>query len=339
MSSARKLARPLNDALARLLGVRFARVRYRDAIRYHARHEREALESLEILATANSSDLTPANRRRADEYATAVLGGREYAPWLYVHTAMAGEFREGWIPDNFFGRVVVPLLNRRLGVITAVKTLSARVLQSDALPDIAYHVDGIFYARDFSVIDRAALSDIAMSAGSHVFVKADGSMQGNDVTRVASRELSDLDFGKIVDCVVQTAVEQHPFFEKIISEPVATLRITTVRNPHGVVEVRAAFVRLGRRGSERIGDTSVCVSVVGSDGTLDDFGYYHWKRLDRHPDTGAPFARARIPEYAAAVATLPRAACQSASSQHHRLGYDDRERWLGEALRMERRPL
>jgi hypothetical protein len=69
------------------------------------------------------------------------------------------------------------------------------------------------------------------------------------------------------------------------------------------VELRAAFLRLGRRGSERIGDTSVCVSVVDADGTLDDFGYYHWKRLDRHPDTGAAFARARIPEYATAVET------------------------------------
>ena len=301
MGSARKFARPLNDALARLVGVRFARVRYGDPIRYHARHEREALEALEILATENSRELSPANRRRADEYAEAVFGGRKYAPWLHVYTAMAGEFRDGWIPDNFFGHVVVPLLNQRLGPLTAIKTLSARVLQSDALPDIAYHVDGSFYARDFSVIDRNALNDIALSAGAHVFVKADRSMQGKDVTRVASRELRDLDFRKIGDCVIQSAVAQHPFFEKIVSEPVATLRITTVRNLQGVVEVRAAFLRLGRRGSERIGDTSVCVSVIDGDGTLDDFGYYHWKRFDRHPDTGASFARARIPEYRAAV--------------------------------------
>ena len=303
MSAIDKITQPLNRVMSRLLGVRLARVGYHDPIRYHKRHEEEAREALGIVESNNSSKLAPIDRRRADEYAKGVLGGREYAPWLYVYAAMAGEFRDGWIPDNFFGAVVVPRINKGLGPVTGLKTLSARILQSDAIPDIAYHVDGVFYGKDFSVIDRQMLSEIAMSAGTHVFVKADGSAQGKGVRKVASRDLRDIDFSEIGDCVIQAPVEQHAFFENIISGPIATLRITTVKNSLGRVEVRAAFLRLGRRGSDRIGDTSVCVSVVDSGGRLDAFGYYHWHRLETHPDTGASFAGARIPEYAKAVQT------------------------------------
>lgn len=303
MNAMEKIVRPINRLTSRLLGVKLAPVYYNDPALYHRRHEKDALEALEILETSNSSKLSATHKRRADEYAMAVFGGREYAPWLYVYAAMAGDFRNGWIPDNFFGEIVAPTVNKRLGYVTSLKTLSARILQSDAIPDIAYHLHGVLYGRDFSVIDRESLSDIAMRTGAHVFVKADHSSEGKGVVKVASRDLRDVDFSKIGDSVIQSAVEQHPFFESIISGPVATLRITTVKNPLGVVELRAAFVRIGRRGLERIGETSVCVSVIDDDGTLDAFGYYHWRRLEAHPDTGAAFGGTRIPEFANAVAT------------------------------------
>jgi len=303
MSAIEKIARPVNRVMSRFLGVRLAHVGYSDPVRYHKRHENEALEALAILESANSSKLSAINKKRADEYAIRVLGGREYAPWLYVYAAMAGDFRNGWIPDNFFGAVVVPRVNKRLGPLTGLKTLSVRILQTDAIPDIAYVVDGVFYGKDFSVIDRDSLSDIAVNAGTHVFVKADRSAQGKGVVKVASRDLRDVDFGKIGDCVIQSAVDQHEFFENIIPGPIATLRITTVKNALGAVEVRAAFLRLGRRGADRIGDTSVCVSVIDTDGRLDAVGYYHWHRLAAHPDTGASFGGALVPEFAKAVAT------------------------------------
>lgn len=301
MAAIATIARPFNRAMSRLLGLRLERVRYRDPIRYDKRHRDEALEALGILDTANSRKLAAIHKRRADEYAVEVLGERAYAPWLYVYAAMAGDFREGWIPDNFFGRVVVPKVSKELGYVTGLKTLSAQILQSDAIPDLAYHIDGVFYARDFSVIDRAALSDLAITSGAHVFVKADRSYQGRGVVKVASRAVTDTDFKTIGDCVIQSAVEQHAFFENILSGPIATLRITTVKTPAGMIEPRASFVRIGRRGSDRIGDTSVCVSVVDTDGRLDEVGYYHWHRLDKHPDSGVSFGGTCIPEFAKAV--------------------------------------
>jgi len=289
--------------MSRFLGLRLARAGYNDPARYHERHEKEALEALAILERANAGRLRATDKKSADDYARTVFGGRRYAPWLYVYAAMAGSFREGWIPDNFFGEIVVPTVNKRLSSVTGLKTLATRILQTDAIPDIAYCIDGIFYGRDFSVMSRETLSDLANASGTWVFVKADRSAQGKGVARVASRDLRHFDFTSIGDCVIQSGVEQHEFFEKVVSGPVATLRITTVKNTFGAVEPRASFMRFGRRGADRIGETSVCVSVVDSDGRLDDRGYYHWHPHTVHPDTGAAFAGAHVPEYANALRT------------------------------------
>jgi hypothetical protein len=48
------------------------------------------------------------------------------------------------MPDNFFGRMVCPRVNKSLTVVTGYKTLSNVVLKTEALPDVGYYIDGIF---------------------------------------------------------------------------------------------------------------------------------------------------------------------------------------------------
>jgi len=62
-------------------------------------------------------------RSTIDDYALEILGSKMYAPWLYVYTAYNQEFKEGWIPDNYFGYIVAPIVNKGLGSLAATKTL------------------------------------------------------------------------------------------------------------------------------------------------------------------------------------------------------------------------
>jgi hypothetical protein len=76
--------------------------------------------------------------KACDEYAGDVLGWRGYAPWLRVYAAVAGEFTEGWIPDNYYGKIVLPAVQGPYGEVSKLKPLSRRLLQSDLLADVAY---------------------------------------------------------------------------------------------------------------------------------------------------------------------------------------------------------
>src|SRR5690348_5528889 len=44
----------------------------------------------------------------ANAYSRDVFGSIKYAPWLRVYAAISGGFKEGWIPDNYYGIVVDP---------------------------------------------------------------------------------------------------------------------------------------------------------------------------------------------------------------------------------------
>ena len=81
-------------------------VRSLGASPYDYRHRKEALRAVATIEKFNNTRLTRAVQKRADDYAVQVLGAKAYAPWLYVYSLVSGTFKEGWIPDNFFGRSV-----------------------------------------------------------------------------------------------------------------------------------------------------------------------------------------------------------------------------------------
>jgi hypothetical protein len=124
----------------------------------------------------NSQKLTPKLRKLADDYSVEVFGSKRFAPWLYVYSAFRGEFKEGWIPHNFYIKTVCPRINsQELRHVTDYKSFSNVVFKTEALPDIAYYIDGIFYNRELSVIGISALREQIFSSQKEVFVKKDNS--------------------------------------------------------------------------------------------------------------------------------------------------------------------
>lgn len=297
----------LNDFLQRVTGVRIVR---ESAMRqwgvYQRRDASEVInakyrKSLSNIKTFHGKTLTAALRRQADDYARDVLGGLEFAPSLHFYAAMQGRFREGWMPENFYHLVVVPHISGGFADIARKKSFSNRLMRTSALPDIAYHIGGFFYDRDYLRIDRGALTALARPHGA-VFVKDDHSARGEKVRKVAAEALTDFSFGD--DCVIQRPIRQHPFFDEFVAGSVATLRITTVKAPSGAVEMREAAIRFGRSGAEWLtAGENVAVQIVDAAGTLDLLGYTSdWQGWKAHPDTGTVFGGRRMPSFAQAVA-------------------------------------
>jgi hypothetical protein len=270
---------------------------------YDDAHKHEAMNAVRVIETHNGQSLSREIRKTADDYAADVFGSKRYAPWLYVYALVRGKFYEGWIPDNYFGRVVTPQVNKELVAITGFKSFSNRVLRTDAMPDIAYFIDGVLYDQDMSAINIHQLRQIVDREDDQVFVKKDHTGRGAGVMKLASQELTEDSFGKIGNCVMQALIKQHPFFDEIITGSVATTRITTVKELDGRIGLRAAYLRLGRKDTPWVqSDNSVRVAIVDQNGELDGFGYTQdWRRSSTHPDSGTSFANRRIPNFKEAV--------------------------------------
>jgi Sugar-transfer associated ATP-grasp len=297
----------LNDWLTRTLGVRIVRARHLEALglmksrQAMKRFRDEALAAVRCMERFNGKKLTPALKAKADAYARDVLSDADHAPWLYVFATMQGEFREGWMPDDFYHMVVVPKIANGLAHVTNIKSLTGILLETDALPDLAYHVGGVYYDRDRSIISLARVKEIVAPYG-HAFVKQDGRGAGQAIRKLAPAELTAEALAE--DCVLQRPIQSHPDLEEIFPGAVATLRITTARAPNGEISRRGAYLRLGRKGTDWVMSlNSMEVAVVDEEGALDSLGYdEHWRAWSAHPDTGVGFAGRRVPEFRRAAA-------------------------------------
>jgi len=300
MTVVQDIATRVNDFLSAIIGIRIRRDEWR---LYHKQHRQQALRAVQTIEKYNGQKLSFRLKKLAEDYAIQVLGKKEYAPWLYVYTLVnEGNFKEGWVPDDFFDKRVMPELNK-LRSVTNFKTFSNVVLKTDALPDVAYYIDDILYSRDFQRININSLRDGFGDRYKNVFVKKDYSGEGRGVFKLALEDINRDTFKRIGNCVVQFPIRQHAFFEHIISGPVATVRITTVKDLEGKIDMRASYLRLGRSDTAWIQSAnSVRVAIVDRNGELDRFGYTdNWRRWLNHPDSNFPFYKERVPQFREAV--------------------------------------
>lgn len=310
MQFIKRITKRANTLLSATTGLRLVRTRqYREELgQYDRWHEQQALDAVEVIERHNGQTLSPQIKKLADDYANDVFGGRAYAPWLYVYALVRGQFKEGWIPDNFFGEFVVPRANKALRSVTAFKTFSNIVLRTTALPDLGYHLDGIFYDSDFTKTDLQAIRKKAAERSGEVFIKKDEVDRGEGVIRIALEDVTEDRLKRFGNCVIQSPIKQHSFFDRIIAGPVATIRITTVREPDGTFAMRAAYLRVGRKDTPWVQSAnSVSVAILDRTGALDSCCYTQdWRRWPGHPDTGFVFANRTIPHFEAAADTCVR---------------------------------
>lgn len=289
-----------------------------DEQRYHFDH---AAEAGRAYATICASDpgrrLDRRTERRIRGYAREVLGSRHYAPWLRVLSAWAGEFREGWIPDNYYGRVI----HGHSHGLSRHKTLARRLFDTDLLPDLAYHVGGTWFGLDGARLEAAEIDDVVFSDEPRVVVKYDGSLQGLGV-HVLERGKDSLGAhtGR-GNFVVQRFIRQAPFFDRFLPDNVAAMRITTVRTPERPAQARARYLKFGRAGQRSYtSEGGVRAPILDGDGRVGEVGAMSdWTPVTRHPDSGEAFAGKVVPRFAEA--------CRAVEALHRRLPHAEIIGW------------
>lgn len=236
--------------------------------------------------------------RRIDAYATEVLGSPRFAPWLRVYTAWAGEFREGWIPDNYFGRVVLPAVQGPARTLSSFRTLARRLIaQEDLLPDQLYRVRGQWLDLDGRPLDPAEVEEVAFEHGPRVVVKNDASTQGRGV-RVVERGRDDL-LRLEGDFVVQRWITQPEWMARFNAESLATIRIMTLKPTGEPAAWCGGNLRFGVTGSEVLKSAeAIRIAMMDSQGTLDECGALpDWTRVTRHPQSGLEWKGLEVPGF------------------------------------------
>ena len=273
--------------------------------RYHWLHRFEAKRILSNLEkTKGKTDRSAI--KASNEYAADVLGWSGYAPWLYVYSSLSGSFKEGWIPDNYYGKIVLPAINNKIGEVSDVKTVTNVIFRSESIPDIGCFANGLFFSDQFCVVDDEQIGKYLFSKSDKVVFKIDDSSQGRGVYFFDRESFDPLAVRNLGNGIFQKYIIQHEFFEALVPSSVTTLRITTVLENGGDVSVRACFLRVGRLDDTHVKTTTlVRIPVDPETGDLGPFGYLPtWLSIEKHPDTNYVFSGKTVPEFNACRETV-----------------------------------
>ncbi len=264
-------------------------IMHRDAVSRYAK----------LVTNPDVAPLTKRVEKQIAEYAMDHFGSRWSASWLRFYAAFRGEFVEGWLPEDHYVRVVLPQVNGPYREVGMAKTLTRRMLSSDALPDLAYCVHGQWYDTEMEMLSAGAVKDLVFRDSATVIMKVDNAMQGYGV-KVFDRADFKPDFFT-GHSVVQRFIPQARWFDQIVSGSTCTLRVLSAL-VDGKPRFVASHLRAGRQRERAIIGTTKLTLAVSEQGKLGPFASdIRWKRYRSHPDSGFVFADQQVPRFAEAV--------------------------------------
>jgi len=272
---------------------------------YHEKHAREATGILKGIERQKGKILNH-DKKRCDDYATEVLGHIHFAPWLYVYTLIAGQFKEGWIPDNYYGAVVVPKLTGKYGRVSSFNTLNTVLFQSKSFPDVLSYANGIFFDKDYRFVPFEDAKSVLFGNQDRVVFKLDSSKRGRGI-HIIKRDTFSVDRIQMLgNGVFQRYINQHSVFEKFANNSVTTLRVTTVFLDNGEVSVRCGYLRFGSGDDTYVKpETSIRVPIDLATGAFSDTGYAaDWNETKIHPTSKVAFASNSIPNFKTCIETV-----------------------------------
>ncbi len=278
------------------------RIALKKQLSYHEGHAYQASKILKNI----ESDRGALSRKlgvECDDYAIEILGDKKYAPWLYVYSAIAGQFKEGWIPDNFYGAQVVPEINGHYGACASLKPLNTLFFNAGEFPDLGSYVNGLFLDRFYRVHSAKDFKEIIFSDCQHVIFKADKSLKGKEIYFFDSATFNAEDLEGLGNGVFQRYVNQHPLFHEYTPQSVATIRITTAIDSQGKTSARGCYLRLGAEHDTHVQSaSSVSIPIDLVTGTLSDTGYMpSWTTTRLHPASRKEFTDVKIPKFGKCV--------------------------------------
>lgn len=283
--------------------------------RYHQAQKR-TVEKILTGLEAVSGKIDKQFIRLSDEYASEVLGWKGYAPWLYVYSIVSNEFKEGWIPDNYFAKVVLPVISGDYGKLSDHKPLAGALFNSDVFPDIGCYVNGLFLDNNYRLLPNSNLTKFLFEKSDIIVFKIDNSMQGKGVYLFDRSSFDVESIKSLGNGVFQYFITQHPFFSELMPSSVATIRLTTYYQDNADISVRAGFLRLGRASEQSIKwSSNILIPIDLETGQLNSFGFYpNFLTLTMHPDTQAAFKNQQIPFF--------NKCCSTAINLHRKIPFD-----------------
>jgi len=275
----------------------------KENIKWHFRHKREKSRALKALHTIEryKGKINPKFIKLSNEYAQDILGNKAYAPWLYVYSALQQKFEEGWIPDNYYKKEVVPKQKGDYAILANRNFTTPLLFSKIDTLNLGYFINGKFCTTDNKILNHEDFKNHIFKTNSKLVYKLENSKQGKGIFIIDKNNFDASSFLLKANSngVFQKFIEQHPFFLEFTDNSVATIRITTTSDELGNISAKASYLRLGRNEDTHvISSSAINIPVNIKTGVLHSKAYMKdWREFNSHPDSNVLFENKKIPNF------------------------------------------
>lgn len=277
--------------------------------RYEDNRDRNsaALRHLKVVELEKGK-LSNTNKKLCDEYAKDVLGSKSYAPWLYTYTAFSGKFKEGWIPDNYYGQHVIPNINGDYGKICHKKAVIESLIKVSHSIDICYYVNHLFIDKKYQILNESSIKDLVFVNVDKIVFKLETSEQGKGIYFFNKNNFDISLIKSLGNGVFQSYINQHTYFSNFTNNSVATLRVTSVCNELGEISIRAGWLKFAQGNDTHcMGDATIKIPYDIKTGKLHEHAYFgSWKSMAKLPHNDFSFAHTQLPMYDKCISEVKR---------------------------------
>lgn len=265
---------------------------------YHRERNQTAMNVLKTVEI-EKGNLDPKIKNLCIDYANDVLGSKKYAPWLFVYSAFQREFKEGWIPDNYYGEVVIPNINGQYGFLSERNAILNKLLKvSDSL-DICFYVNGLFFAIDLEIIKENELKNFLFQENKKIVYKLENTQRGEGIYFFDENSFNISLIKKLGNGVFQSYIQQHSFFSKFSESSVATIRFTSTCDDFGSIDVKSSYLRFGSDQDTHVrSDSAIKIPIHLKSGKLYDNAFFpDYKSTKNLPGNKFSFAGEELPQF------------------------------------------
>jgi hypothetical protein len=248
------------------------------------------------------NDVTVVDRRLLKEikgYCKSAFGNESYWPWLAVYAELTGEFKKGWMPDEYYRFKFLPRMNPEKFIgLSAQKTFDYKLFKDSIVEPLLFRSNGRYCMKDGRVISKAEAARLLSALDEEIIIKPDSSHGGEGITFKQAGELRLEELPADGDLLFQKVVKQHPELNRLYPHSINTFRVLTYMDPNGDINIKFIYLRFGQ-GGNRVDNSSSGGGwiFVHLNGKVEPVAY-DTDGIDigtLHPDTGIEYAELEFP--------------------------------------------
>jgi hypothetical protein len=218
---------------------------------------------------------------------------------LAYYTELRGEFKEGWIPDDYYRFELIPKMNpEKYMRFSEAKTIDHKLFNGRMIEPLFFRSNGQYCSKDGSVKKRSEIEEMLQGLNSEVVIKPDAGQGGECIDFKHPKEVCLDVLPRDKDLLFQQVVQQHPELHKLYPHSINTFRVLTHIDQEGKIKVKFIVIRFGRDGS-RVDNASKGGGwiFVQLDGKVEPTAYDGdgIEMGTRHPNTGVEYAELKLP--------------------------------------------